>query len=81
MTSTPTLVTSRLERSAKALGTQRSIAMLAMTAGPPRKPVLAATSSRAAASARVSQMMNSSNAVPANQEASRIARKVTALRV
>src|SRR5437899_1573836 len=53
MRSTPSCVTSLSDKSAKRVGTQKSIAMLASTRGPSRKPACAATTRSAASETRV----------------------------
>ena len=52
MSSTPLRVTSREDSALNWFGAQRSTAMFASTAGPPRNPVLAATKSSAPSSTR-----------------------------
>ena len=47
MSSTPFLMVSRSESAESACGSQESVAMLAMTRGPSRKPACAATKSSA----------------------------------
>jgi hypothetical protein len=75
----PFSVTRRVERYLNLCGTQESAAMLESTAGPPRKPVLAATNKRPASSASTTVSATGCDTGPSKPMSLSTAPKATAL--